>query len=675
MQFDVWGLVIAASVLVGLAAAIVQILTYFRKGPPEAGVLSKRRLRKFLKAELEEMGSSFATGTNQIRFRDLLFEDDLFIQPRWENYDGTPSAGELIESLVEKLKRGENVLLVGESGQGKSTVLKRLFVTLAREYIHRRGRQMPIYIKLRELYAFTDELLTLNSLWTFLKGGNRNPFPLNFEQFTRLALNKQIIFLFDGFDEIQSSPSQNIINLLAGSRVFSFTSVLSCRITFYESFLRISSIQETYQHKVRLKYLKFDQVTSFITAFCKHTSTPNPEILIEGITRSNSLMDITKRSLLLVMVVDMMSESGLQGKTLRSSAQLYEEYTRRWLITEASKPGVIVGWNEKHELMKMLAWEMQKNPEATQGVEINWSASVPKTRVIEIIHKFLEQPLGSIYDQWPQPVLINDIFQHSFLEPSKNADAFFFYHKSFQEFYAAMHVFDVLKTEPQAVEETLSEHLPVEIASFLKEMLKSGSLDSKNRVRVERNLEQAYTNNLWSGNSLLREQASYYLACLESPHGIQFLEEIYSREPDKFVQRGILVGLAVLCRRPDIMDRYIRLLHEDPEADSINLGYHLMYYGDSLFEKDYLDKNNNKCDGTVRAILRHLRDEKYRCGWALDLLTLRRLIETRGSGIVTDQDRAQVLIFFDRQKNHNHASFKEEKHLLEPYLEGSLHEK
>ena len=76
-------------------------------------------------------------------------------------------------------------------------------------------------------------------------------------------------------------------------------------------------------------------------------------------------------------------------------------------------------------------------------------------------------------------------------------------------------------------------------AIFLKEMLKSGSLDNRSRKHVERNLEQAYSNNLWSGNSLLREQASYYLACLESLHGIQFLEDIYWKEPDKFVQRGI----------------------------------------------------------------------------------------------------------------------------------------
>jgi hypothetical protein len=147
---------------------------------------------------------------------------------------------------------------------------------------------------------------------------------------------------------------------------------------------------------------------------------------------------------------------------------------------------------------------------------------------------------------------------------------------------------------------------------------------------------------------------------------------MYSREPDKFVKRGILVGMAVLCRRPDIMDRYIQILHKDPEADSINLGYHLMYYGDSPFEKQYLDKKNKNCDGTVRAILRHLHDEKYRCGWALDLLTLRRLIETRGLNIATEQDRAQVLVFFDRQKKHNHASFNSEKQLLQQYLQGSL---
>jgi energy-coupling factor transporter ATP-binding protein EcfA2 len=673
MQLDIWTLIVGASVVIGIVAGIVQILGYLRKDPPLA--MSRLRLawtrpiRKFLIAELEEIGSSFATGSNQIRYRDLLFQDDLYIQPRWENYQGTPSSGELTDFLKEKVKSGDKVLLVGESGQGKSTVLKRLFVTLADDYIHRRSRQVPIYIKLRELYAFTSELLTLNSLWAFLKGGNRNPFPLEFEQFDRLARKKQIIFIFDGFDEIQSSPSQNVINMLASSKIFSFTSVLSCRITFYETYLRISHIQEIYQYKVRLKNLKFEQVHDFILAFCQHTHTQNPQVVIDTITESNALMEITKRSLLLVMILDMMTESGLQGKTLRSSAELYEEYTCKWLMAESRKPGVmIIGWGEKHDLMKILAWEMQKNPQETQGLETNWSVSISKSNLIEILRKFLEQPLGSIYSQWPMSTLLNDICHHSFLAPSKTVDIFYFSHKSFQEFYAAKYVFSVLKTNPQAVEQALSEHLPVEIASFLKEMLKSGELNQRDQKQIEKNLEQSYTNNLSSKNSLLREQASYYLACLGNPQAVRFLEEIYPREPDKFVQRGILVGLAILCQRQDILNDYIHILHQDPQADSINLGYHLMYYGDSPFEADYFDWNHYKCDGTLRAIVRHLKDEKYRCGWALDLLTLRRLIETRDTRILAEQDLMQVRTFLNQQQHNLHPSFKQEKDLIEALL-------
>jgi hypothetical protein len=264
--------------------------------------------------------------------------------------------------------------------------------------------------------------------------------------------------------------------------------------------------------------------------------------------------------------------------------------------------------------------------------------------------------------------LLNDICHHSFLAPSKTVDIFYFSHKSFQEFYAAKYVFSVLKTNPQAVEQALSEHLPVEIASFLKEMLKSGELNQRDEKQIEKNLEQSYTNNLSSKNSLLREQASYYLACLGNPQAVRFLEEIYPREPDKFVQRGILVGLAILCQRQDILNDYIRILHQDPQADSINLGYHLMYYGDSPFEADYFDRNHYKCDGTLRAIVRHLKDEKYRCGWALDLLTLRRLIETRDTRILAEQDLMQVRTFLNQQQHNLHPSFKQEKDLIEALL-------
>ena len=444
--------------------------------------------------------------------------------------------------------------------------------------------------------------------------------------------------------------------------------MLSCRITFYEFFLRISRIQAIYHNKIRLKNLKFEQVYSFIHAFCQRANIPDPQEVIETIAESNALLEIVKRSLLLVMVLDIIPKSGLPKKTLRSTAELYEEYTNGWLMTEATRAGVLLRRNEKHFLMKTIAWEMQKNPQGTNDQEPNFSVSISRNDLDKVLKDFLEQPLGNSYIQWPPFDLVDDIIQHSFLVPSKNSEEFYFSHKSFQEFYAAKHVFYVLKTNPPTVEQVLGEHLPVEIAGFLKEMLKSDKLKPREMNLIGENLEKTYSNNIQSTNILLREQACYYLASLGTPKSIKFLEKIYTNEPDKFVQRGILVGLSIQCKRQDIMDKYIRVLRQDHDADLINLGYHLIYYGDSPFENDYVDKGRPKCDGTIRAIVRHLRDVDYICGWVLDLFTLRRLIETRGKEILTGHDLLFVQNFLLENQNYQNTSFLQEKKLLETQL-------
>jgi len=662
MDQGILGIVANVITIITGVVAIVGTIKFIQKKAPD--IFWKSQLKKFLRSALDELGASLATGTSQIQLRDLLFENSLFIQPRWEYYGGIKSTGALIDYLRTCLRDGEKVLIVGESGQGKSTVMRRLFASMANEFLHRRSRQAPLYVRLHELYAFTNEAMTLETLWLFLTKDSLNPFPLSFKKFANLVRSKKIVLLLDGLDEVQGTPDQNLINQVAGSKLFSFTSVLSSRITFYESYLRISQIQATYHKKVRLKNLDIDQINGYIDAFCQRAGIANSQAIVQAIADSSALMEITKRTLLLVMVLDMISQSGLPEKSLKSTAELYDEYTNRWLMTEEGRPGVLIRKNEKHFLMELIAWEMQKQPMEASGGEGNFSASISRDDLILLLDSFREQPIGNAYKPQPPAVLLEDIVQRTFLVPSKNSEEFYFSHKSFQEFYASKYVFRKLKSNPQAAERVLSEHLPVEIASYLKEMLKSGNLRKSDKTKIGKNLENAYTNNIQSTNILLREQASYYLASLGTQKAIRFLKKIISDESEKFVQRGILVGLAIQCQLQESMKEYIESLQRDEDADSINLGYHLIYYGDSPFENDYRDIGLQKCDGTIRAIVRHLQDEKYTCGWVLDLYTLRRLIETRGKEVLSGRELQRVQDFLRAPPDDQSGSFLNEINLL-----------
>jgi hypothetical protein len=73
----------------------------------------------------------------------------------------------------------------------------------------------------------------------------------------------------------------------------------------------------------------------------------------------------------------------------------------------------------------------------------------------------------------------------------------------------------------------------------------------------------------------IRQHASHYLTLLKTKQAIQFLEKAWMQEPNKWIQRGMMVGLALYCERPDILEQYIQIIRDDNEAASINLGYHL----------------------------------------------------------------------------------------------------
>ena len=218
----------------------------------------------------------------------------------------------------------------------------------------------------------------------------------------------------------------------------------------------------------------------------------------------------------------------------------------------------------------------------------------------------------------------------------------------------------------------------MEIGIFFEAMLDTKACSSPDRDRVVEVLIAAYRQNTMADrrSAMTRENASHYLAFLGTPEAIAFLEEAYAAEPDRWVQRGMMVGLALLCERSAILDRYIDVLHNDPEAASINIGYHLVYYGDQAQEDGYHDRGGERCAGTLRSIFRRLKSDDYRSGWALDLLTLRTLLEQRGEAILNAHTHYRpflaAFLHSDHREQQKNGVYTREARQLQDILEGTI---
>jgi hypothetical protein len=260
-------------------------------------------------------------------------------------------------------------------------------------------------------------------------------------------------------------------------------------------------------------------------------------------------------------------------------------------------------------------------------------------------------------------------------------ESYYFLHKSFHEYYVAKYIYNSLRSKEQntyataSIDVVLQEVLPFEVVAFLKEMLDSKEVSPNEKGLIVGNLIQVYQSNKEDDlrSATLRQQASHYLAHLGTTRAIQFLEQNYTQEGNKWVQRGMMVGLALYCDKADILEQYITIIRENPEAASINLGYHLVYYGDQAQELGYYDQGCERCDGTIRSLFRHLKNERHKNSWILDILTLSTLLEKRGKGILVSHEQQYSFLrdFLEKDFPELGHTFQQEKTRLREILRGA----
>lgn len=626
----------------------------------------------YLQQQQVRILDAFAPGSAHLRVRDIVGDNGLFIAPPWESTQGTIYSPNLIEHLIDSLGKGQRTLLLGDAGQGKTTVLKQVFASMADQFLKASAQNapLPLYIPLRELSAFRGNAFEL--LWTYIG----EDFPLPCEEFIALARQQRIVFLFDGFDEIQGEITQQIINERAASKLFACNSVLSCRKSFFDSYLSMSPLLEYYAHKVELQPLTLSSsVMHYITAFCRQkqgysekAATSSPEKIIATIQMNQELQDLARRPLLLLMILEIFTNPKEMEKQKWSVTKLYRTYTEQWLKNEASKPDSVLKWNEKTALLQEVAWSTYEH-----SSYISTFSGSDLARIVK--------QAASRYPSFSEAQLLNDLCFRTLLVASEG-EHYEFLHKSIQEYYVARYVFDCMRYREQhnftleAIEQVLQENLPFDVAVFLKEMLRAKDISFYERDLVTLNLLNVFQRNRANvpRSISIRQHASYYLTSLGTAQAMAFLEQALEEEPNKWVQRGIMVGLTLYCGRTDMLERYITIIREDREAAAINLGFHLIYYGDQTQNTDYYVQTTERCDKTVAAIFRHLQDEGYKNGWTLDLFTLCSLLEQRDVSILdTDHSWLPILKEFISQEHRDQCDmFHEEKERLKQILEGVI---
>lgn len=645
---------------------------------PQQSLLSEQRLlekahgalAEYLERQQLQLLNALVPGSMNLRVGDVVSQKGLFIPPPWEELQGMSPITNLIEYLIEALIAGERILLLGDAGQGKTTILKYIFTLMVDGYLDKLHNSIPIpiYIPLRE-FSFREGS-GLEALWNYLA----EDFPLSFEDFGTLVRNGRIVFLFDGFDEIKGELTQHFINERAASKIFTYPSILSCRKSFFEFYLSMTALQEYYPQWVVLQPLTLNHSTiQYITVFCEQKqkifprkSITAPEKIVEIIRGNQELQDLAQRPLLLIMMLDLFTEPRETLGDDWSATKLYRKYTEKWLKNEAAKPDSVLKWYEKEMLVQEIAWLTYT---AKASPSSSYRLSQNDTFTQRELSSFVKH-IAPLYPHLTERQLLDDLCFRTLLAVSEG-DRYYFLHKTFQEYYVAKYIYERMASREQsldAIGHVLQEFLPFEVATFLKQMLEAKDIRPAEKDVIVDNLLRVYQH--YSGDDLqsltVRQHASHYLALVRTRRAIQFLEQAWKQEPNKWVQRGIMVGLALYAEKADVLEQYIKIIQNDAEAASINLGYHLVYYGDQAPESGYYDQGGSRCDGTLRAIFRHLKNERHKNSWILDIVTLSMLLEQRGRSILSpyEEEIAFLEEFFKKDHREHSNLLQQEKERL-----------
>lgn len=537
--------------------------------------------------------------------------------------DASPGTGEVGARLREGLTNRESLLLLGDSGQGKTTVLKRLALDLVDECLAGRKAPLPVFVGLRDLDDFTlrSDDDPSHWVWQYMELSGVRP-PIQEAEFRNLVSDGHIVLILDGVDEVTSDVGQQALN----DRVRAFSpicpTVLSCRKTFYDFFLSYSSLASKYSEKIELLPLRpGEEMRAYVSK--RSASGEEADRLIRLVEEIPQMADLARRPLLLSMMVTLGGPSRELAAKDPNISNLYELYIAEWLKKESGRAGAILSWEQRFQVMQTLAWRTFRASDAFRSRDVPVYGQARPFRRDDVRASVMASGYGLDH---PTDRLVDDICFQSLLVGGAGG-AWHFTHKSFHEFLVAWHIFEEMKAGAMNAGAVLGEFIPVEVDTFLRGLATQRVVSAHERKILGVNLCEAYRSH--SGDDAtsitVRDHAGFYLARLILPEADRFLAAAVENETDPVVRRSIVVALGVYCGRPDVVAGYICEMQSARALADINLGYHLVYYGDRSVEAGYGVKTVERFDATKQAILRHLRNEDYAPHWPLDLFTLKDL--------------------------------------------------
>ncbi|MDR1689117.1 MAG: NACHT domain-containing protein [Clostridiales bacterium] len=566
------------------------------------------------------------TSTSMMMTLGDVLDKGYYVEPDYTVQSGKlPDRATLDDRIVTSLLNELSVLIVGEAGYGKTTILAKSYLSHANTCLTGYSYNIPLYINLKSKGG--DYHFDINEylIECFADDLGKEKYPL----FGYESMN--LFFYLDGFDEIAEKLSSDELKQISKSSIMSTPFLLTCRNQYANRYIQNIAFADRISAKVVVLPWSTGKAHEYIHNFCNIRSRTDLIDDINGLLANNTELNETlDNPLLITMLLWIIESNGLKvPETIKSRVHLFGEYIEEMAKRELQRLDTeALSYEQLVRIWSLASWEV-------------YYAKLKRTSItfpmlLDCLHRHLSDIPQLYNESW---------FEALFVSYREHINGTF--HEQFMEYLSAHAIVYACACGSYPYPEFLSQVVRPEINRYFRALWDESIQTIK--AGVIRNIKTEYTNNLLSDNSTSiskRVHSVYHLSRLKHSERDEFMSSALSKEGHLSVRLSLYFG-AIKAGNFEKEEELFQLLLYNSEFSDANRGYHLTYYGDMVMgdKMPFKDDSSMNWNGTLEAFLRHFdtSDDGHYFLWRINLLTMQQLFEARQSCAPVDSTVIQTI--------------------------------
>jgi hypothetical protein len=318
------------------------------------------------------------------------------------------------------------ILLVGESGIGKTSLLQQILLGKVRTCLEHSSDVVPVLVKLGQ-YSRSRSVRELISDALISKGASMAP-----TQLPSLLRDGRFILLFDAFDEV-FEPSVPEVEREIQSLMDNYR---KCKIIITTRHFRLPRLAPIKRYE--LQPLSYQRIKSFAQMYLgSDCQAFLDEIARKGLTK------VASNTLLLTLLVLLYLREGELPRSRGQALQAVVDRVRDWDRHKAERFVSPLSWEIREELLTQLAFSSLSSGKSyaldKQSVEMTL------TEVLSGLENRRQVPFGLTLDQ-----ILNSLGATGFI--LRADEGIVFWHRAFVEHFAAAEIAHRIESVPGLLE-------------------------------------------------------------------------------------------------------------------------------------------------------------------------------------------------------------------------------